>query len=66
MKRIGNQVAPVAVQVRVGPISLDAMFGHLIADEAWIMIDNEVQRYVQELGEDTISLHVYHDLLEED
>ena len=65
MKRIGNQVAPVAVQVRVGPISLDAMFGHLIADGAWIMIDNEVQRYVQELG-DALSLHVYHDLLEED
>lgn len=30
---------------------LDAMFGHLISDEVWIMLDDEVQRYVSNLGE---------------
>ena len=65
MKSVEKQMAPINGPLRLGPVSLDAMFGHLIADETWMMIDNEVQRYVIDLDE-TLSGPVYSDLLEEE
>ena len=43
---------------------LENMFGDLIADRPWMMIDNEVRRDVQDL-EETLSFPVYFDLSEE-
>ncbi len=47
MKRMRYQTALTSIK---GSTPLDARFGHLIADEAWIMLNVEVQRYALDLA----------------
>ncbi len=59
MRWIGDQIYPVG-----GPAVLDATFGHLIADEAWMMLENEVRWDVQDLQPIRfIRFHMYHDFI---